>query len=137
MTKFWPKGVSFDEALKDITVDDDIKRILKQRKNKHPRDIYMSTDEYDEVTGQDMVNLAINHIEVGNTVVEEAYMTEIQLRRIVERTAKDEVGQLSDGDEIGRGKNQQVLQAGHGPWKGCLRRRRNRTTYIKENISRL
>ena len=45
-----------------------------------------------------MVNLAINHIEVGNTVVEEAYMTEIQLRRIVERTAKDEVGQLSDGD---------------------------------------
>ncbi len=47
-----------------------------------------------------LVNLAINHIEVGNTVVEEAYMTEIQLRRIVERTAKDEVGQLSDGDEI-------------------------------------
>jgi hypothetical protein len=46
----------------------------------------MSTDEYDEVTGQDMVNLAINHIEVGNTVVEEAYMTEIQLWRIVERT---------------------------------------------------
>ncbi len=60
----------------------------------------MSTDEYDEVTGQDMINLAINHIEVGNTVVEEEYMTEIQLRRIVERTAKDEVGQLSDGDEI-------------------------------------
>jgi hypothetical protein len=98
--KFWPKGMSFDEALKDITVDDSIKRIFKQRKSKHPRDIYMSTDEYDEVTGQDMVNLAINHIEVGNTVVEEAYMTEIQLRRIVERTAKDEVGQLSDGDEI-------------------------------------
>jgi len=98
--KFWPNGMSFDEALKDITVDDDIKRIFKKRKDKNPRDIYMSTDEYDEVTGQDMVNLAINHIEVGNTVVEEAYMTEIQLRRIVERTAKDEVGQLSDGDEI-------------------------------------
>ncbi len=44
--------------------------------------------------------LAINHIEVGNTVVEEVYMTEIQLRRIVERTTKDEIGQLSDGDEI-------------------------------------
>ncbi len=101
--KFWPKGVSFDEALKDITVDDNIKRIFKQRKSKYPtRDIYMSTDEYDhEVTGQNMVNLAINHIELGNTVVEEAYyMTEIQLRRVVERTAKDEVGQLSDGDEI-------------------------------------
>jgi hypothetical protein len=59
----------------------------------------MGTQEYDEVTGQDMINLAINHIEVGNTVVEEAYMTEIQLRRIVERTAKDEINQLSDGDE--------------------------------------
>jgi hypothetical protein len=98
--KFSPKGMSFDEARKDITVDDNIKRIFKQRKDKHPRDIYMSTDEYDEVTGQDMVNLAIYHTEGGNTVVEEAYMTEIQLRSIVERTAKDEVGQLSDGDEI-------------------------------------
>ncbi len=96
---FWPEGMRFDEALEDITVDDDIKRIFKRRKDKHPRDIYMSTDEYDEVAGRDMVNLAINHIEGGNTVVEEAYMTEIQLRRIVECTAKDEVGQLSDGDE--------------------------------------
>ncbi len=32
-------------------------------------------------------------------MVEEAYVTEIQLRRIVERTAKDEINQLSDGDE--------------------------------------
>jgi hypothetical protein len=46
--KFRPKGMSFDEALKDITVDDNIKRIFKQRKSKHPRDIYMSTDEYNE-----------------------------------------------------------------------------------------
>ena len=97
--KFWPKGMNFEQALQDITVDDNIKRIFKQRKSVHPRDIYMGTHEYDEVTGQDMINLAINHIEVGNTVVEEAYMTEIQLRRIVERTAKDEVNQLSDGDE--------------------------------------
>ena len=51
--------MSFDEALKDITVDDDIKRIFKRREDKNPRDIYMSTDEYDEVTGQDMVHLAI------------------------------------------------------------------------------
>ncbi len=47
--KFWPKGMSFDEALKDITVDYNIKRIFKRRKSKHPRDIYMSTYEYDEM----------------------------------------------------------------------------------------
>jgi hypothetical protein len=76
--KFWPKGMNFQEALRDITY----------------------TWEHDEVTGQDVVNLAINHIDIGSTMVEEAYMTEIQLRRIVERTAKEEAGQLSDGDEV-------------------------------------
>jgi hypothetical protein len=50
--KFWPNGMSFDEALKDITVDNDIKRIFKRRKDKNPRDIYMSTDEYDESQGK-------------------------------------------------------------------------------------
>ncbi len=32
-------------------------------------------------------------------VVEEVYMTEIQLRRIVDRTAKEQQSQQSDGDE--------------------------------------
>jgi hypothetical protein len=39
--KFWPKGMNVEEALQDITVDDNIKRLFKQRKNGHPRDIYM------------------------------------------------------------------------------------------------
>ncbi len=37
---------------------------------------------------QDLVNLAIQYVEVADLVVEEVYMTEIQLRRIVDRTAK-------------------------------------------------
>jgi hypothetical protein len=31
--------MNFEEALQDITVDDNIKRLFKQRKNEHPRDI--------------------------------------------------------------------------------------------------
>ena len=45
---------------------------------------------------QDLVNLAIQYVETADLVVEEVYMTEIQLRRIVDRTAKE---QQSDGDE--------------------------------------
>jgi hypothetical protein len=43
--------------------------------------------------------LLINHIETGTTVIEEAYMTEIQLRRIIDRTSSDTGDQQSDGDE--------------------------------------
>ncbi len=46
-----------------------------------------------------MVNLLIGHVETGTSVIEEAYMTEIQLRRIVERTAQESSEQQSDGDE--------------------------------------
>ena len=54
-----------------------------------------------ERSGPDLVNLAINHIETGSTVVEEAYMTEIQLKRILaDRTNREEGKQLSDGDEV-------------------------------------
>ncbi len=52
--------------------------------------------EYD--TEQDLVNLAIQYIEAADLVVEEVYMTEIQLRRIVDRTAKEQQPQQSDGD---------------------------------------
>ncbi len=74
---------------------------------------------------------------MGNTVVEEAYMTEIQSRRIVERTANDEVGQLSDGDEIMVKDGERIRQAVGLGWKRCLRRRRMRATNLNENISRL
>ncbi len=47
---------------------------------------------------QDLVNLAIQYVETAD-LVEEVYMTEIQLRRIVDRTAKEQQSQQSDGDE--------------------------------------
>ena len=97
---FWPQGKSFDEALRDLSTEDEVKRIFKLRKPINPREIYLSTEEYDEVTGEDLVNLAINHIETGGSVIEEAYMTEIRLRRIVDRTNQAEGSQLSDGDEL-------------------------------------
>ena len=98
---FWPQGKSFDEALRgDLSTEDEVKRIFKLRKPINPREIYLSTEEYDEVTGEDLVNLTINHIETGGSFIEEAYMTEIQLRRIVDRTNQAEGSQLSDGDEL-------------------------------------
>ena len=61
--------------------------------------MYLSSDEYEEVDKAQLVNLLIGHIETGTTIIEEAYMTEIQLRRIVERTAQEAGDQQSDGDE--------------------------------------
>jgi hypothetical protein len=97
---FWPQGKTFDEALRELSCDDKVKRVFKINARVSPRDVYISTDEYDEVTGEDLVNLAINHVETGGTVLEEAYMTEIQLKRIVDRTNQEQANQLSDGDEI-------------------------------------
>jgi len=48
---------------------------------------------------QGLVNLAIQYLETPNLVIEEVYMTEIQLRRIVDRTAKEQQAHQSDGDE--------------------------------------
>jgi hypothetical protein len=97
---FWPLGESFDEAVKELSAQDDIKRVFRMRTPINPRDVYISTSEYDEVTELDLVNLAINHIETGSTIMEEAYMKEIQFRRIVDRTSQEEGKQLSDGDEV-------------------------------------
>ena len=97
---FWPQGKTFDEALKELSCDDNIRRVFKITSQGSPRDIYISTSEYEEVTGKDLVNLAVNHVETGSTILEEAYMTEIQLKRIVDRTNQEQGNQLSDGDEI-------------------------------------
>ncbi len=65
----------------------------------NPRDLYLSSDNYEEVQKDQLINLLVNHIETGTTVIEEAYMTEIQLRRIIDRTSSDMGDQQSDGDE--------------------------------------
>ncbi len=45
---FWPQGKSFDEALSDLSTEDEVKRIFKLKKPIDPREIYLSTEEYDE-----------------------------------------------------------------------------------------
>ncbi len=97
--QFWPDNKSFDEVCVDMTVSDELHKVLKHKGNIHPRDIYLSADEFEEVESDKLINLLIVHIETGTTVIEEAYMTEIQLRRIVDRTAQEASEQQSDGDE--------------------------------------
>ncbi len=97
--QFWPDNKSFDEVCIDMTVSDEVHKVLRHKGNIHPRDIYLSADEFEEVESDKLVNLLIGHIETGTTVIEEVYMTEIQLRRIVVRTAQEASEQQSDGDE--------------------------------------
>jgi hypothetical protein len=48
---FWPEGKTFDEALKELSVDDSVKGMFKIKSHVHPRNVYISTTGYDEVTG--------------------------------------------------------------------------------------
>ena len=97
--QFWPNNKSFEEVCKDVLISNEVHKVLKHKGGLHPRDIYLSSDEYEEVDGEQLVNLLIGHIEMGTSIIEEAYMTEIQLRRIVDRTAQEASEQQSDGDE--------------------------------------
>ncbi len=78
---------------------DKVHKVLRHKGGVHPRDLYLSGDDYEELNKEQLVNLLIGHIKTGTTVIEEAYMTEIQLRRIVERNAEEGSEQQSDGDE--------------------------------------
>jgi hypothetical protein len=78
---------------------DKVHKVLRHKDEAHPRDLYLSSDDYEELNKEQLVNLLIGHIETGTTVIEEAHMTEIQLRRIVERTTEEGSEQTSDGDE--------------------------------------
>ncbi len=97
--KFWPNNRTFEEVCEDVTVDEKINHVFKTDTRFNPRDLYLSTDNFEEVEKGQLINLLINHIETGTTVLEEAYMTEIQLRRILDRTGSDTGDQQSDGDE--------------------------------------
>ncbi len=91
---------TFEEVCKDVTVDEEINQVFRAEARINPRDLYLSSDNFEEVEKHQLVNLLIiNHIETGTTVLEEAYMTEIQLRRILDRTGSDMGDQQSDGDE--------------------------------------
>ena len=97
--KFWPNNKSFEEVCKEVSVDKEFSGVFKAKTKINPRDLYLSSDSYEEVQKDQLINLLINHIETGTTVIEEAYMTEIQLRRIIDRTSSDTGDQQSDGDE--------------------------------------
>ncbi len=62
--------------------------MTRQHEKQHPRDIYLSSEEFQEVLETWVCE-----------VTQEIYMTEIQLRRIVDRNATEGIDQQSDGDE--------------------------------------
>ena len=79
--QIWPNNKSFEEVCMDISVSDEVHKVLRQKGDTHSRDMYLSSDDYEEVEKEQLINLLIGHIETGTTIIEEAYMTEIQLRR--------------------------------------------------------
>jgi hypothetical protein len=68
--QFWPDGKTFEEVCKDIKVSNEVHRVLKHKGQVHPRDMYLSSDEYEEVDKAQLVNLLIGHIETGTTIIE-------------------------------------------------------------------
>ena len=86
--QFWPDNKTFEEICNDVSIKEEVHKIIRRREKQHPRDIYLSADEYAEVDK--------DHTQ---DAVYETYMTEIQLRRIVDRNAQEGSEQQSDGDE--------------------------------------
>jgi hypothetical protein len=102
--RFWPDNKSLEQICRDIS-SIDLKPTL-HRRVKHQERETLDFDEVEECSEweqmaeeQDLVNIAIQYVETADLVVEKVYMTEIQLRRIVDRTAKEQQSQQSDGDE--------------------------------------
>jgi hypothetical protein len=102
--RFWPDNKSLEQICRDIS-SIDLKPTLHRRSRHQERETldFVEIEECSEweqmSEEQDLVNLAIQYVETADLVVEEVYMTEIQLRRIVDRTTKDQQLQQSDGDE--------------------------------------
>ena len=86
--QFWPNDKSFEEVCNEVSMKKEMLEIVNNHKGYHPRDLYLSSDEFEEVEKE-------RHI----FIMEQAYMTEIQLRRIVDRNAQEGIDQQSDGDE--------------------------------------
>ncbi len=86
--RFWPNDKTFEEICNDVSMEKKIQSVIQHHEKMQPRDMYLSTKEYDEVEIEHLI-----------TLVEEVYMTEIQLRRIVDRNALEGSEQQSDGDE--------------------------------------
>jgi hypothetical protein len=110
---FWPDNKSLDQICWDITAID-LKPTLLRRSRQHIHE----TLDFDEMDGPmewkeleqeaELVNVAIQLLEIPDMIIEEVYMTEIQLRRMVDRTAKEQQAHQSDGDET-MTKNEQTI----------------------------
>ena len=86
--RFWPDNKTFEEICNDVSMEKKIQSVIQHHEKIQPRDMYLSSKEYEEVEVEHLI-----------TLVEEVYMTEIQLRRIVDRNAQEGSEQQSDGDE--------------------------------------
>jgi hypothetical protein len=47
--KFWPNNRTFEEVCEDVTVDEKINHVFKTDTRFNPRDLYLSTDNFEEV----------------------------------------------------------------------------------------
>jgi hypothetical protein len=45
--QFWPNNKSFEEVCMDVSVSNEVHKVLKHTGGVHPRDIYISSDEYE------------------------------------------------------------------------------------------
>ncbi len=138
--QFWPNNKTFEEVCMDVSVSDEVHKVLRYKEKIHSRDMYLSSDEYEEVEKTQLVNLLIGHIDTGTTIIEEAYMTEIQLRRIVDRTALEAGEQQSDGDErmVKDGDNiskfsKEAITLGDDARGWCLRDKPHSTDHSKKS----
>ncbi len=86
--QFWPDNKSFEDVCNDVSMKEEVRKVIQYRDKLHPRDMYLSSDESEEVE-KDRIH----------QMVEETFMTEIQLRRKVDRNAQEGSDQHSDGDE--------------------------------------
>jgi hypothetical protein len=86
--QFWSNNKTFEEVCDDIGTKEEIHKLTRHHEKYHSRDIYLSSEELQEVEEAWLCD-----------VTQEVYMTEIQLRRIVERNAMEGSEQQSDGDE--------------------------------------
>jgi hypothetical protein len=44
--QFWPNNKTFDEVCNDVSICDEVHKVLKHKGGVHPRDMYLSSDEY-------------------------------------------------------------------------------------------
>ncbi len=76
--QFWPNNKSFEEVCNDVSIENEMQEVVRNHKRSHPRDLYLRSNEFEEVEKE-------RHV----YVVEQTCMTEIQLRRIVDRNAQE------------------------------------------------